>query len=100
MSYHVYDENGYVGDFATTKGLRDFMEWCKSLDDIEIQGFTEDAMYIFPLALKESLDEFDPPLGDIKKTYDNFMDLLPKCKGIVMISDGANDDLDQIEEVV
>ena len=94
MSYFVYDENGYVGDFATTKGLNDFMKWCESIPDIDLQDFVEKGMAIFPLALRETLREYDPPLGEIKKTYDNFIELLPKCKGIVMISDGINDDLE------
>ena len=98
MSYYVYDENGYVGDFATTKGLSEFMKWCESIEDIEIRDFAENGMYIYPMALYESLEVVDPPAGDIQKTYDNFMDLLPSCTGIVMISDGANDDLPDSEE--
>jgi len=95
MSYQIYDENGYVGDFATTKGLTDFMKWCESTDDVDLINFYKDGMYIYPEALKESLELYDPPVGDIKKTYDNFLDLLPKCKGIVIVSDGANDDLEE-----
>jgi hypothetical protein len=94
----VYDENGFVGDFATTKGLNDFMRWCESTEDIELKELAETGMYIFPMAIKESLEEFDPPIGDIKKTYDNFLKVLSKCSGIVIISDGANDDLGEIEE--
>lgn len=99
MSYCIYDENGYVGDFATTKGLDDFMRWCRSVEDIDLQEFANDGMYIFPEALKESLEIYDPPTGDIKKTYDNFLQLLSKCSGIVIVSNGANDDLEE-EEVV
>ena len=95
MSYQVYDENGYVGDFATTRGLNDFMRWCESTSDEDLIEFAKEGMYIYPEALKESLELYDPPVGDIKKTYDNFLDLLPKCKGIVIVSDGANDDLEE-----
>jgi len=93
MSYQVYDENGYVGDFATTRGLNDFMGWCRSTNDEDLIEFAKEGMYIYPLALYETLVDYEPPAGDLKKTYDNFMSLLPKCKGIVIISDGANDDL-------
>ncbi len=99
MSYYVYDENGYVGDFATTKGLNDFMKWAESTEDGELVALAENAMYIFPMAIKESLEAFDPPLGEIKDTYDNFLELLPKCQGIVIISDGLNDDLEDYAEV-
>jgi hypothetical protein len=99
MSYQVYDENGYVGDFATTKGFNDFMEWCKSTEDVELIQFAENGIYIFPEAIKESLEKYDPPLGDIRKTYDDFLALLPRCEGVVMISDGLNDDLEDYAEV-
>ena len=98
MSYQVYDENGYVGDFATTKGLDDFMKWCESTNDVDLIEFSKEGMYIYPLALYEILAEYDPPLGDLRKTYDNFLELLPKCKGIVIVSDGANDKLEDEEE--
>jgi hypothetical protein len=97
MSYQVYDENGYVGDFASTKGLDEFMKWLSTTDDDELVVFSENSIYIFPMALKEVLEEYDPPAGDIKLTYDNFMELLPKCQGLVMISDGLNDDLEETE---
>lgn len=98
MSYQVYDENGYVGDFATTKGLDDFMKWLQSTEDDDLIDFAENAIYIVPEALAETLVQYQPPLGDIRKTYDNFLELLPKCEGIVMISDGLNDDLEDLEE--
>jgi serine/threonine protein phosphatase PrpC len=99
MSYQVYDENGYIGDFATTKGFDDFMKWCESTEDDEIVSFAQNAMSIYPMALDEALDDFAPPLGDLKKTYDNFRELLPKCESIVMVSDGLNDDLEDEEEL-
>lgn len=99
MSYQVYDENGYVGDFATTKGLNDFMKWLLSIDDEEIIVFAEESLSVYPEALMEALASQDPPLGDIEKTYANFLELLPKCKGVVIISDGLNDDLEDYEEV-
>jgi hypothetical protein len=97
MSYYVYDENGYVGDFATTKGLDDFMKWCETIEDIEVREFAENASHIHPEALHESFEVYDPPEGDIKKTYDNFLSILPKCKGIVIVSDGVNEDLPEEE---
>lgn len=99
MSYQVYDESGYVGDFATTKGLDDFMKWCETLEDIEIRDFAENASYIYPEALQEAFEAYDPPAGDIQKTYENFLSLLPKCKGIVIISDGINEDLEDEGEI-
>jgi hypothetical protein len=98
MSYQVYDENGYVGDFATTKGYEDFVNWCNGLQEEEIQDFITDGMSIHPLVLHEVLADYDPPLGDIKKTYDNFLKLLLECSGIVIVSDGLNDDLEDLEE--
>lgn len=97
MSYQVYDEGGYVGDFATTKGMDDFMKWLEVTGDEEIISFALNAVYIFPMALKEALESHDPPEGDLKKTYDNLMELLSKCKGVVMVSDGLNDDLEEVE---
>lgn len=97
MSYQVYDENGYVGDFATTKGMDDFMKWLSSTGDDDLEIFAETSIHIYPMAIKESLAAYDPPLGDIQETYDNFMELLPKCQGIVMISDGLNDDLEEVQ---
>jgi hypothetical protein len=74
------------------------MSWCETLEDIDIQSFAEEASSSFPEVLMESLELYDPPLGEIRATYDNFMNLLPKCKGIVIISDGLNDNLEATEE--
>lgn len=99
MSYQVYDENGYVGDFATTKGCHDFMQWCESTGDVDLKRFFNSGSSIFPMSLMEALELFDPPLGEVEKTYNNFLELLPKCKGIVIISDGINDDLEDEDDL-
>jgi hypothetical protein len=96
MSYYIYDENGYVGDFATTKGLDDFMKWCEGVEDIDVSGFAEEGMSVYPDALKESLELYDPPEGDIKKTYDNLLKLIPECQGVVIISDGSNSEVEEV----
>lgn len=98
MGFRVYDENGYVGDFATTKGCDDFMKWLKSTEDEDLMDFADNGIYIVPEALAETLVGYQPPKGDIKSIYDNFLELLPKCEGIVMISDEVNDDLEDLEE--
>ena len=98
MSYQVYDENGYVGDFATTKGMHDYMNWLRTTGDDDLGDFADNAIWIHPEALGEVLMDYIPPVGDIQKTNDNFISLLPQCSGIVMISDGLNDDLEDEEE--
>ena len=96
MSNMCFDENGYVGDFATNKGQTDFFAYLKGLDDPDLEEFINEGSYLIPEALLEVLGKYDPPRGEIKETMDNFKELLPKCKGIVIISDGLNDGKEQM----
>jgi len=98
MSYQVYDEDGYKGDFATSKGGYDYLSYLRGLSIEEITHFLEEGYDTVPEAIYEAIRLVDPPDGLIKTTHENFLELLPKCNGIVIVSDGMNDDLEDIEE--
>jgi hypothetical protein len=94
MTFYVYDEDGYKGDFGTNKGAHDYMAYLFGLDREELEDFTRDGYDISPEALLESLKDVNPPKGDITSTHENFLSILEKCKGIVILSNGLNDDLE------
>jgi len=98
VGYCAYDVNGYVGDIGTATGLFDFMRWCAGTEDFELINFSEEGKAIVPEALLEALQMYEPPKGDIKEVYDALLMVLPKCKEIVVISDGLNDDLEDFME--
>jgi hypothetical protein len=93
MATYVYDENGYIGDFATNKGTKDVFDYLRDLNNPYLQQFIEEGWDIVPEALLETLEELEPPRGDIKITIDVFKETLKKCKGIIIISDGVTHDL-------
>jgi len=97
MSFQIYDEDGYVGDFGTTKGTRDYLSYLRGLDREYLKAFLSEGWDVIPEALLEDLQEVDPPAGVLKETHENFLDLLEKCKGIVVLTDGISDDLEDEE---
>jgi hypothetical protein len=97
MSFCIYDENGYVGDFATTKGTRDYLVYVRGLDIPETLQFVLEGWDVIPEAILEEFEKINPPEGLIKETHDNFLSLLKKCSGIVVLSDGISDDLEDEE---
>lgn len=94
MSNQVYDENGFVGDFATNKGTYEYLSYLRGLQIDEIEKLIEQGFDVIPEAVLEILSEVNPPAGLIKETHDNFLLLLKECKGVVIISDGLNEDLE------
>jgi hypothetical protein len=97
MSYQIYDENGYVADFGTTRGTHDYLAYLRGLDREELMQFVNEGFDIVPEALEENLEDINPPKGDLYTTHENFLNTLSKCKGIVILSDGLNDDLEDAE---
>jgi hypothetical protein len=100
MSNQVYDVDGFVDDFATNKGTTDYFNYLRGLNDPYLEKFVEEGWDLVPEALLETLEELDPPRGEIKEVHEKFKESLMKCSGIVIISDGLNDDLDQEGEVL
>lgn len=98
MSYQVYDEDGFVGDFATTKGAYDYLSYIRGQEVEELAQLVNEGFDTVPEAIKEELEKISPPEGLLMDTHENFLKLLDKCKGVVIISDGVNDNLDDAEE--
>jgi hypothetical protein len=100
MSYQLYDENGFVADLATTKGLNDMLAYLRGLDIPGLNKLIQEGWDLIPEAILEELEEYvDPPAGEIKDTLDILKKNLKKCVGIVIFSDGLNDGLAALEEV-
>ena len=99
MSYQLYDENGYVDDLATTKGLNDMLSYLRGLDKPGLRKLLEEGWDLIPEAILEEFGDIDPPAGEIKDTIDKLKENLKKCVGIVIFSDGLNDGLSQEEKV-
>lgn len=100
MAYQLYDENGYVDDLATTKGLNDMLAYLRGLDIPGLYKLIDEGWDLIPEAILEEFEEYvDPPIGEVKDTIDILKKNLKKCKGIVIFSDGLNEALDKVEEV-
>ena len=96
MGFYLYDENGYVDDLGTTKGVYDLMTYLKGLDIEGLKRFIEEGWDIVPEALAEELEAVDPPAGEVKDTLDILRENLYKCKGIAIISDGLNEGVENV----
>ena len=91
MGFYLYDEDGYVADLATTKGLNDLLSYLKGLNIPGLKKFIEDGWDLVPEAIAEELEVVNPPIGEVKETLDALKENLYKCKGIAIISDGVNE---------
>ncbi len=99
MGYYLYDEDGYVADVGTTKGLDDMFTYLRGLDLPGLDAFIENGWDLVPEALAEELEVLDPPAGEVKDTIDDLVVNLRKCKGMAIVSDGLNEDPDmEVEE--
>jgi len=94
MTYQLYDENGFIADVGTTKGLSDLWAYLRGLDVPDLDAFIENAWDLVPEAIAEAFEKLDPPVGDIKDTIDALIVSLYQAKGIAIISDGLNEDPD------
>lgn len=97
MGFYLYDEDGYVDDFATIKGANDLFTYLKGLDIPGLRKLVNDGWDVYPEALLEELEEVNPPAGEVKDTLDIFKENLKKCKGIVIISDQINEGIEENE---
>jgi hypothetical protein len=98
MSYQLYDEDGYIGDFATNKGAYDYLTYLKGLDNPDIERIVNHGVDVVPEAIVETLENIQVPDGPMEETHKNFIFMLKKCSGIAVISDGLNDDLEDLPE--
>ena len=100
MAYQLYDENGFVSDLATTKGLNDMLAYLKGLNIPGLNKLIQEGWDLIPEAILEEFEEYvDPPAGEVKDTIDALKKNLKKCIGIVIFSDGLNDGLAALEEI-
>ena len=91
MAYQLYDENGYVDDLATTKGLNDLLAYLKSTDTPGLNQLIQEGWDLIPEAILEEMEDLEPPAGEVKDTLDQLKKNLKKCVGIVIFSDGLNE---------
>lgn len=99
MSFQVYDERGFQGDFATNTGTYNYFSYLRGLNIDPLKQLIEEGYDVVPAAILETLSEVKMPEGDLKVTHENFLETLELCKGIVIISDGINDDMEDAEEI-
>lgn len=88
MSYYLFDVNGYVGDLASIRGLRELRE-VLSEKGKEIDVFLDEGCSEKLLVLREELLSIDKPDNkDVASTLKNLLFLIKKCTDIAIISDG------------
>lgn len=100
MSFQVYDERGFRADFATNTGTHNYFSYLRGLSIEALNQLVEEGYDVVPAAILETLSEVSVPEGDLKITHENFLKTLESCKGVVIISDGINDDLEDAEEEI
>lgn len=91
MGFYLYDEDGYVDDLGTNKGVDDLFTYLRGLEIPGLKKFLYEGWDLVPEALAEELEEVNPPVGEIKETLEALKENLYKCKGIAIISDGLNE---------
>jgi len=101
MSYQLYDADGYVGDLATTSGLKELREFLDEdgqhprLSELVRDGSLELAAEIKAEILAE-IRTIDAG-ADVASMLDNLAVLLRESEGIIIISDGLELDEDESE---
>ncbi len=101
MSFSIYDVNGFVGDFATTTGLSElsrFIEEQEGQSMEDAKGFLQMGGALITNDLIDGFRIAAPRKDTIRETVTNLVELLEKCDTVAIISDGLNDDLQDLEE--
>lgn len=87
MTYSVYDQNGYVGDFCTISGYSALRDYLVGKDPFFDELF-DDGKYEDLDKLKEALKAVDAPEDpDIKTSLDALIAYCEECVGILMMTD-------------
>jgi len=83
MSYCIYDSSGYVGDLASTSGLKELMDYLSSYGGANLKELAENGCV-------ETSDELTAELKQLPDDpfFNNFKELVEKSKDIVIINDG------------
>lgn len=91
MTYCICDQDGYVGDLATTQGLWSLYESIKNIGPVSkafvAEGNTENID-----GLIAELKGVTNPDKDINSTILNLVNLAGKSIGIMIVTDGAGED--------
>lgn len=96
MGFYLYDEEGYVDDLGTTKGVNDLLTYLRGLNISGLKKFIEQGWDLVPEALAEELEEVNPPAGEVKDTLEILKGNLYRCRGIAIISDGINEGEEEV----
>lgn len=92
MSYQLYDANGYVGELATTMGLRDLSEYIMDKGNKATKGLMELGSSLITDDLVNGLKALVPEETSIKTTLKNLISMVNKAELVVIINNGIDGD--------
>ncbi len=104
MSLYAYNENGYLGDFATNRGAQEFSQWVEdSLDAAEypelnhlaIHGWTDEVKALVKECTAVRASKSAPTNKNVMKTLVHLATLAKKPCETFIISDGVGHEDDQ-----
>lgn len=97
MTYYIYDANGYVGDLASTNGLRELRNYLESIEAPKIQSLLSAG---YKARNDELLTEINslatPDNPTVRETVSNLIALTNRCDEIIIITDGVFDDSEEM----
>lgn len=92
MSYQLYDVNGYLGDMATTTGLRDLREFIETKGNKATKGLMELGSSLITDDLIAGLKALVPEDAEVRTTLKNLVSMVNKAELVVIINNGIDGD--------
>jgi hypothetical protein len=99
MSFAIYDVNGFVGDLATNTGMAELARFIEAQEEMpDAKEFIKKGAALITDFLVGDFQDMEPKKETVQQTITNFLELVEKADTVVIISDGLNDDLEDLDE--
>ena len=88
MTFYIYDVNGYVSDYASTRGAMELDRFLEAQDNEILQFFVDEGYYPDPAELLSVLKGLTPRDETVRATLLELWKTLKCCKEIVIVTNG------------
>lgn len=90
MGYWIEDDSGYLGDFASISGLKEFRVWAEGVGGA-VGSFVDQGMTENPSGLADALDQ-QKAEGDVEDLRKELLEMARGADGALVLTDGSDGD--------
>jgi len=90
VGYWIEDDSGYLGDFASISGLKEFRVWAEGVGGA-VGSFVDQGMTENPSGLADALDQ-QKAEGDVEDLRKELLEMARGADGALVLTDGSDGD--------